>query len=79
MRFQEIQWQTNACAVCRSPSLQKTPGGIPAYAVTNVKAMKPESTASRQMIRFSVDAGNTVAEIQTVLAAVKKTTGMLRA
>jgi len=44
-----------------------------------VKAMKPESTASRQMIRFSLDAGNTMAEIKTVLAAVKTTIGMLRA
>lgn len=42
-----------------------------------VKAMKPESTASRQMIRFSLDAGDTAAEIKTAVAAVKKTTAML--
>jgi cysteine desulfurase len=44
-----------------------------------VKAMKPESTASRQMIRFSLDAGDTAAEIKTAVAAVKRTTAMLRA
>jgi cysteine desulfurase len=44
-----------------------------------VKAMKPDSTASRQMIRFSLDAANTMGEIKAVLAAVNTTTAMLRA
>jgi cysteine desulfurase len=44
-----------------------------------VKAMKPASTASQQMIRFSLDAANTMPEIKTALAAVNKTTAMLRA
>jgi cysteine desulfurase len=44
-----------------------------------VKAMKPDSTASRQMIRFSLDAANTMGEIKAVLAAVNKTTALLRA
>jgi cysteine desulfurase len=43
-----------------------------------VKAMKPESTASRQMIRFSLDAGNSTAEIKETLAAVTRATAMLR-
>jgi len=43
-----------------------------------VKAMKPESTASRQMIRFSLDAANTAAEIKTVLTSVARVTKMLR-
>jgi cysteine desulfurase len=43
-----------------------------------VKAMKPNSTASRQMIRFSLDAGNTVAEIKEALAAIQRATGMLK-
>jgi len=42
-----------------------------------VKAMKPDSTASRQMIRFSLDPGNTMPEIKTVLAALTRTTAML--
>ena len=44
-----------------------------------VKAMKPESTVSRQMIGFSLDAGDTAAKIKPALAAVRKTTAMLRA
>jgi cysteine desulfurase len=43
-----------------------------------VKAMKPDSTASRQMIRFSLDAANTAAEIRTVLTSVAQVTKMLR-
>jgi len=35
-----------------------------------VKAMKPESTASRQMIRFSLGPENTLHEIQKVFKAV---------
>jgi len=37
-----------------------------------VKAMKPESTASRQMIRFSLDSANTMPEIKTALAATRR-------
>jgi cysteine desulfurase len=36
-----------------------------------IKAMKPECDASRQMIRFSLDAANTTTEVKTALAAVK--------
>jgi cysteine desulfurase len=43
-----------------------------------VKAMKPASTASRQMIRFSLNAENTDTEIQKVLMALVGTTQMLR-
>jgi len=42
-----------------------------------VKAMKPDSTASRHMIRFSLDAANTMPEIRTALAALTRTTAML--
>jgi len=42
-----------------------------------VKAMKPDSTASRQMIRFSLDAANTATEIRTVLTSVARVTKML--
>jgi cysteine desulfurase len=44
-----------------------------------VKAMKPESAASRQMIRFSLDAANTADEIKRAVTAVKQATTMLRA
>jgi len=44
-----------------------------------VKAMKPDSTASHQTIRFSLDVANTMGEIKAVLAAVNKTTAILRA
>jgi len=43
-----------------------------------VKAMKPDSTASRQMIRFSLDAANTTAEIKKVLSVVEQAAKMLR-
>jgi cysteine desulfurase len=43
-----------------------------------VKAMKPESTASRQMIRFSLDAGNTTAEIKGAMTAIERTTEKLK-
>ncbi len=43
-----------------------------------VKAMKPDSTASRQMIRFSLDAGNTPAEVKKVLSGVEAAVKMLR-
>ncbi|MBI3950790.1 MAG: aminotransferase class V-fold PLP-dependent enzyme [Acidobacteria bacterium] len=44
-----------------------------------VKAMKPESAASRQMIRFSLDAANTADEIKTALVGVRRATDALRA
>jgi len=37
-----------------------------------VKAMKPESTASRQMIRFSLDFTNTDAEVSSAINAVRR-------
>ena len=43
-----------------------------------VKAMKPDSTASRQMIRFSLDAANTAADIKIVLCGVETAVKMLR-
>jgi cysteine desulfurase len=43
-----------------------------------VKAMKPDSTASRQMIRFSLDVANTAAEIETALTSTARVTKMLR-
>jgi cysteine desulfurase len=43
-----------------------------------VNAMKPDTAASRQMIRFSLDAANTQAEIKAALAAVRRATAMLK-
>lgn len=43
-----------------------------------VKAMKPDSAASRQMIRFSMDAANMKTEIKTVLSSVQQAVKMLR-
>ncbi len=43
-----------------------------------IKAMKPESAAARQMIRFSVDDGNTAAEMEGAMAAVHRAVGMLK-
>jgi cysteine desulfurase len=43
-----------------------------------VKAMKPESSASRQMIRFSLDMTNTMTEVHAVLAAIERATELLR-
>jgi len=37
-----------------------------------IRAMKPESVASQQMIRFSLDVVNTTSEVETALAAVKR-------
>ena len=37
-----------------------------------IKAMKPDSTASQQMIRFSLDAGNSQEEIREAIAAVQR-------
>jgi len=43
-----------------------------------VRAMKPKSAASRQMIRFSLDGANTTPEIKKVLSAVERAVTMLR-
>jgi cysteine desulfurase len=43
-----------------------------------VKAMKPESAASRQMIRFSLAAENSTVEIKKVLSGVEQAAKMLR-
>ena len=43
-----------------------------------VKAMKPESTASRHMIRFSLDVANTATDIKKVLSEVTGAVKMLR-
>ena len=43
-----------------------------------VKAMKPESAASRQMIRFSLGPANTVAEVKAALNAIERAVRMLR-
>jgi cysteine desulfurase len=43
-----------------------------------VKAMKPESAASRQMIWFSLDLANTAAEVKAALPAIARAVKMLR-
>jgi cysteine sulfinate desulfinase/cysteine desulfurase-like protein len=43
-----------------------------------VKAMKPESAASRQMIRFSLDAANTMTEVKNVISGIQGAVKMLR-
>lgn len=43
-----------------------------------VKAMKSESAASRQMIRFSLDATNTATDIEEVVSGVQSAVLMLR-
>jgi hypothetical protein len=43
-----------------------------------VKAMKPESAASRQMIRLSLDSANAGADVENVLIAVERAATMLR-
>ncbi len=43
-----------------------------------VKAMKPDSTASRQMIWFSLDLANTAAEVNAALSAIERAVKMLR-
>ena len=43
-----------------------------------VKAMKPESAASRQMIRFSLGPANTVSEVKAALNAIERAVRMLR-
>ena len=42
-----------------------------------IRAMKPDSAASRQMVRFSLDAVNTTTEIKSALAVVKRATELL--
>ena len=43
-----------------------------------VKAMKPHSLASRQVIRFSLDVENSAAEVEAALSALERATGTLR-
>jgi len=43
-----------------------------------VSAMKSQSAASRQMVRFSLDASNTTTDVQTALVAVKRAAESLR-
>jgi cysteine desulfurase len=43
-----------------------------------IKAMKPNTAASRQMIRFSIDATTTPAQIRSAVAAVERETEALR-
>jgi cysteine desulfurase len=43
-----------------------------------IKAMKPESNASRQMIRFSLGSENTVVDVTASLETVQNATQMLR-
>ena len=43
-----------------------------------VKAMKPESAASRQMIRFSLGMENTVKDVDAALAAVQRAVSALQ-
>ncbi len=43
-----------------------------------VAAMKPESSAARQMIRFSLDPANTAAEIESALQAIRQSVTTLR-
>lgn len=42
-----------------------------------VKAMKPDSTASRQMIRFSLDLGNTADDVKAALPAIERAVKIL--
>ena len=43
-----------------------------------IKAMKPESAASREMIRFSLGIENTEKEIADAREAIRKAVAMLR-
>jgi len=43
-----------------------------------IKAMKPNTAASRQMIRFSIDATTTQAQIRSVVTAVEREAQALR-
>ena len=42
-----------------------------------IRAMKPQSATSRQMVRFSLDASNTTIDVQTALVAVKRAAEIL--
>ena len=44
-----------------------------------IKAMKPESAASRQMLRFSMGAGTRREDVTAAVSAVKQATATLRA
>jgi cysteine desulfurase len=44
-----------------------------------VRAMKPETAASRHMIRFSLGVENTVAHIKTTVAVLQRAAAQLRA
>jgi len=46
-------------------------------AITDETAMKSDSTASRQMIRFSLGTTNTLAEFKNVLSEVERAVKML--
>jgi cysteine sulfinate desulfinase/cysteine desulfurase-like protein len=43
-----------------------------------VKAMKPDSTGARQMIRFSLDSANTAAGVKAALNGLDRAVKMLR-
>jgi cysteine desulfurase len=43
-----------------------------------VKAMKPDSTASREMVRLSFGSGNTMREVKAAVASIQKTVTALR-
>ena len=43
-----------------------------------IKAMRPDTAASRQMIRFSIDANTTQAQIRSVVTAAERETEALR-
>jgi cysteine sulfinate desulfinase/cysteine desulfurase-like protein len=43
-----------------------------------VKAMKPDSTASREMIRLSLDSQNTIQEVKAAVASIQKSVTALR-
>src|ERR1039458_6043713 len=43
-----------------------------------VKAMKPDSTASREMVRLSFGSGNTMREVKVAVASIQKAVSALR-
>jgi cysteine desulfurase len=43
-----------------------------------VKAMKPDTAASRQMIRFSLGTGNTLEDVDNAVNAIRKAVHTLR-
>jgi cysteine sulfinate desulfinase/cysteine desulfurase-like protein len=66
--------QENVCASFGSACLADS--DEPSHVV--VKAMKPESVASRQIIRFSLGPENTAAEVNAAWNAVESAVRMLR-